>query len=141
MRNLIIFGIVCAFLGAAMFLGHKSGSDVPKKSKASSSSQGAIPSIGRIQILNGCGTPGMSWIAADELRASGFDVKNDGIGNADFYNYQSTLIIARTQDMSIARQVGVAMALDPDNVFLFRTSDDRFDVTVILGADYQRKSR
>jgi hypothetical protein len=138
MRNVIIFSIVCAVLGGAMLLGKQKRET---HTTAPISVGTAIPSIGRIQVLNGCGTPGLSWIAVDELRQAGFDVKNDGIGNAEVFNYPSTFVISRILDMSIALQVGATMHLSSDKVFLLRTKDDRFDVTVILGADYQRKNR
>ena len=73
----------------------------------------------------------------EELRKSGFDVKNDGIDNASSFNYDQTLVASRTKDMRIARQVGKALDLDKDRVLLMRDGQERFDVTVIVGSDLQ----
>jgi hypothetical protein len=99
-----------------------------------------VPHIGKIQILNGCGIAGCAGQAADILRARGFDVKNDGIGNATSFNYPFTIVVARTRDMDIARQVGKSLNVAPDRIMLIRNGDNRFDITVILGTDFKGKT-
>jgi hypothetical protein len=96
-----------------------------------------IPSVGKVQVLNGCGAGGAAGIVADFLRSKKFDVKN--IGNAPMSNYQTTLVASRTRDMSIARMV--AAALNTDEVFLMRTGDAMYDVTVYVGADFKERAR
>ena len=93
----------------------------------------AVPHIGRIQVLNGCGTGGSARLIAEYLRKNNFDVKN--IGNADNWNYPETLVIARTADTTIATQV--ARVLHTGNLVMMRTSDEtQYDATVIVGPDY-----
>jgi hypothetical protein len=92
-----------------------------------------IPSIGRIQVLNGCGVPGAANIMADFLRKNRFDVKN--IGNAVASSYQKTIIASRNKDISIANQI--ASVLKTDAVILLRNGDDMYDVTIYVGSDYK----
>ena len=98
-------------------------------------SSSVVPYIGRIQVLNGCGTGGSAHLIAEFLRKKHFDVKN--IGNADNWNYPETLIIARTGDTTIAVQV--AKALNTRNMVMIRNQENIFDVTVIVGPDYRER--
>jgi hypothetical protein len=96
-----------------------------------------VPTIGRIQVLNGCGVEGAADKMTDFLRAKKFDVTNTG--NAASWNYQFTLIISHTKDMTIARQI--AAALNTDHIVLIRKADRTYDVTVIIGPDYGERIR
>jgi hypothetical protein len=119
-----------------MAVGMRSADALPEQKKGSDTSLG-IPSVGKVQVLNGCGAGGAASIVAEFLRENKFDVKN--IGNAPMSNYQSTLVASRARDMSVARQV--AGALHTDNVFLMRTQDTLYNVTVYVGADYKERAR
>jgi hypothetical protein len=138
MRNLTLFGIIIALLIVAIILGRNLS---PGRAESSDATADSVPHIGRVQLLNGCGIDGIAWRAADVLRKNGFDVKNDGIGNAETFNYPATMVISRTKDMTVAQRIGKALRVEPDKVMLIRTPDDRFDVTVILGADIEGKLR
>jgi LytR cell envelope-related transcriptional attenuator len=135
-KNPFILCSVCAFLVVAMVVGMRSAVALPEQKNAVDMSQN-IPSIGKVQVLNGCGAGGAASIVADFLRAKKFDVKN--IGNAPMSNYQSTLVASRARDMSVAKQV--AGALNTDAVFLMRSQDTLYNVTVYVGADYKDRAR
>ena len=136
MKNAIILCTVCTVLIVAVAVGMRSADTVPEQKNAGDLYQG-IPSVGKVQVLNGCGTDGAASVVAEFLRSKKFDVKN--IGNAPVSNYQSTLVASRTKDMSIARQV--AGSLHTDDVFLMRTQDTLYNVTVYVGADYKDRTR
>lgn len=133
MKNLAVFFLVAVIIGLAMIVGRAVTDRHSPTPSPSGSAQ--IPSIGRLQILNGSHCDKGAWRVADMLRKKGFDVKNDGIGNAMSFNYPQTLIISRTTDTKNARQVGQALQLAADRVIIMRNGEERFDVTVILGAD------
>jgi len=107
MRNIILFVTVAAVIIAAMLIGDTRsrvsampvapsvGAGVDTSSSLSSTISPpptkaaptptakqlpAVPSIGSIQVLNGCGAEGAANRVADFLRAKGFDVKD--LGNA-----------------------------------------------------------
>ena len=96
-----------------------------------------VPSIGSVQVLNGCGAEGAADRMTDFLRAKKFDVKN--IGNAPSWNYPFTLVISHTKDMTVAQLV--ARALNTDRCVLMRKDDRTYDVTVVIGPDYGEKMR
>jgi hypothetical protein len=96
-----------------------------------------VPSIGRIQVLNGCGVEGAADKMTDFLRAKKFNVTNTG--NAPSWNYQFTLIISHIKDLTIARQI--AAALTTDHIVLIRKDDRTYDVTVVIGPDYGERIR
>jgi LytR cell envelope-related transcriptional attenuator len=135
-KNVIILCAACTVLIVAMAVGMRSAAPQQIK-KIPVESGPAVPSIGKIQVLNGCGAGGAANIVAEFLRVRKFDVKN--IGNAPMSNYQTTLIASRTRDMTIARQV--AQTLNTDAVLLMRTQDTVYNVTVYVGADYKEHVR
>ena len=92
----------------------------------------SIPHIGAVQILNGCGVKGVAQKIGDILRRKGFDVKE--IGNAPDWNYEKTIVAARTRDMSVAGMV--AEALRTENIIQLYNKSKMFDVTVFVGRDY-----
>ena len=131
MKNVFVFLALCGVLVVAMVLGSRR-----EISHALSRSHNiTIPTIGSIQILNGCGVAGAANKVADFLRGRGFDVKN--IGNASTSNYPFTLVVSRKKDMAIARQV--AEALSTEKIILMRNGNDRYDATVFIGSDFSER--
>ena len=78
MRNFIIFLSFCFFVLFTKFIGTKRFPIPDEKGngeKKITSPAPAIPNIGRIEVLNGCGIPGAAGKVADFLREKQFDVK------------------------------------------------------------------
>ena len=87
----------------------------------------------RIQILNGCGAPGIARRVANCMRNKGYDVRETG--NATRFNYSKSQVICRVDDASLARltadDLGVAeISVDPDPTLV------DVEVTIILGNDH-----
>jgi hypothetical protein len=83
-----------------------------------------------IEVLNGCGHPGIAERVSEMLRDHGFDVMF--IGNADDFDHVSTLVVDRSGDRSKA--LAVARVLDGASV-IYQTSSSTFvDATVIIGS-------
>jgi hypothetical protein len=146
-KNLPSLVSICAICITALIIGiirspdrYKAGlPPEPAKTDPSLQEQIAarVPSIGRIQVLNGCGIDGAADKMTDFLRKNRFNVANTG--NASSWNYQFTLVISHIKDMTIARQI--AATLSTDRVVLMRKEDRAYDVTVILGSDFEERIR
>lgn len=141
-KNITVFGVISAILFTATLFGIYRSSPTPVKDNLSIQKQVAektekVPYIGKIQVLNGCGEPGAANVVADSLRKKSFDVKD--IGNAPTSNYESTIVISRTRDMTIAKQV--AEVFNTNRCILIRNEDLPYDVTVIIGRDYKERIR
>jgi LytR cell envelope-related transcriptional attenuator len=130
MNNLIILIIICIFCAVAMYVGTTKISVQPASNKDTTVI--AVPEIGSIEILNGCGAEGAATKVADYLRANNFDVKY--LGNADTWNYPFTMVISRNRNDSVAQQV--AGILKTDKIVRIRKNDNTYDVTVVIGPDY-----
>ena len=63
--------------------------------------------IVRVEVLNGCGTPGLAKKVTDFLRIKGFDVVN--VGNAENFEFPETIVVDRVGEMSNAWKVARAM--------------------------------
>lgn len=132
MRRIIgLFILFCSVVIVAIYLGSHKPMAVQKQ-KSEISVKTTIPSIGRVEVLNGCGTSGAANEVASFLRDNGIDVK--AVDNAHYWNYPYTIIASRIKDMHIAEQI--AAILKTDKVIMLRTSNDLYDVTVFIGSDY-----
>ena len=142
MKNAAILLVTCLVLIIAMVAGLRGPSVKGETQSETSAPQKSedlqkIPWIGKIQVLNGCGVDGAANVVAEYLRSKKFDVKN--IGNAPTGNYKATLVVSRKKDQAMARQV--AGALGTSAVFILRTRDEMYDVTVFVGADFKERVR
>lgn len=136
MRNVTAFITLLLILGAAILVGLNTGNPAPKSAEPANTH--TVPSVGRIQVLNGCGINGAAGAVADYLRSRGFDVKDiddarDENG-AKVWNYDTTIVVSRKKNMEIAR--AVSKALGTGKLILLRNDDIMYDVTVYLGEDF-----
>lgn len=135
MRNFIIFLSLCFFVLFIIFIGIKRfpiADENGNEEKKIASPVPTIPSIGRIEVLNGCGIPGAAGTVADFLREKRFDVKN--IENAPSWNYPYTIVVSRTKDRSTAEQV--CAVLNTDKLIILRTGEELYNVSVFIGSDF-----
>ena len=86
----------------------------------------------RVEVLNAGGVTGLASRATDHLRDRGFDVV--AFGNAGTSEFGRTVVLARTPDVSDAREV--AAALGVDSVAVEPDPQLFLDVTVMLGRDW-----
>lgn len=96
-----------------------------------------VPNTGQIQILNGCGKSGAAEQFRNYLTDRGFDIIE--FGNAGSWNYAHTLVIARTANEPVARDL--ARVLETDNLIHLSDPLALVDATVIIGKDYEELSK
>lgn len=95
------------------------------------------PNTGQIQILNGSGKSGVAEGFRDYLTRLGFDVID--FGNARKWNYENTLVIARAESDTVARDM--ARALGTPRLLHLRRTTTLVVATVIIGKDYEELMR
>ena len=89
---------------------------------------------GSIQLLNGCGAGKVTEEIREKLMVDGFDVVETG--NADFWNFEETIIAVRNPHWPYAQQL--AKTLKTNNIILLENSDKLMDATVYIGRDYKK---
>lgn len=94
-----------------------------------------IGKIIQLEVLNGCGVPGLANTFTSALRKNGFDVVETG--NFKNFDMTETVVIARTTDEKNARRVAEALGIRPENVFVEASEDFYLDATVVIGSDYE----
>ncbi|SMO60940.1 LytR C-terminal domain-containing protein [Fodinibius sediminis] len=94
-----------------------------------------IGKIIQLEVLNGCGVPGLANTFTSALRKNGFDVVETG--NFKNFDMTETVVIARTRDPKNAQRVADALGIDPENVFIEASEDFYLDATVVIGSDYK----
>lgn len=95
--------------------------------------------IGRIiqlEVLNGCGVPGIANNFTGLLRDNGFDVVETG--NFERFDVQETMVISRSSSLDNARRVALALGVSEENIIREESPHFYLDVTVVLGSDYEQ---
>jgi flagellar biosynthesis/type III secretory pathway M-ring protein FliF/YscJ len=94
-----------------------------------------IGDVIQLEVLNGCGVPGLANNFTSSLRKSGFDVVETG--NFKNFDMQNTVVIARTFDKENAQRVAKALGISPEHVFIEASEDFYLDATVVIGSDFK----
>ncbi|MDZ7658876.1 LytR C-terminal domain-containing protein [Fodinibius sp.] len=94
-----------------------------------------IGDIIQLEVLNGCGVPGLANDFTSALRKNGFDVVETG--NFKNFDMQNTVVIARTFSTDNAKRVADALGIAEEHVFIEASEDFYLDATVVIGSDYK----
>lgn len=94
-----------------------------------------VSNVIQLEVLNGCGIPGMATRFTDSLREYGFDVVETG--NFDHFNVERSFVISRSGQMENALRVAKAIGIPENNVLIEEATDFYLDVTLIIGADFE----
>lgn len=94
-------------------------------------------SVIRVQVLNGCGVPGIAKRARDWLVRRNYEVRD--MGNADRMDYRQTLLIDRKGDRVAAMKLAEHLNLPHSRIStrLIPSGLD-FEVTLVIGKDYRQ---
>lgn len=95
-----------------------------------------ISEIIQMEVLNGCGVPGIANAYTSLLRSNGFDVVETG--NFETFDLQETIVISRSGVMDNAYRVANALGISEENVIRESSPDFYLDVTVVIGHDYEK---
>ncbi|MFC1619791.1 LytR C-terminal domain-containing protein [Candidatus Neomarinimicrobiota bacterium] len=87
-----------------------------------------------VEVLNGCGIPGVAEQFTDYLRDRGYDVVR--FTNAQRYDYPRTLVVNRGTEFTQARLVAQTMGVESNAVENMPDPSLQLDVTIVLGQDY-----
>jgi len=94
-----------------------------------------VTNIIQLEVLNGCGVPGMATRYTDKIREFGFDVVETG--NFDHFNVEHSFILSRSGSLENAYRVAQAIGVDEGRVIIEESPDFYLDVTLVIGADYE----
>jgi polyisoprenyl-teichoic acid--peptidoglycan teichoic acid transferase len=92
-----------------------------------------LPSLPKVEVLNGSGIAGSAQKVAEELQHRGYEVVS--VGNADSFDYASSEVISRKTDPQMAKQI--AGIINTSVIRQESSEDARPGVTVIVGKDCQ----
>lgn len=94
-----------------------------------------VSNVIQLEVLNGCGIPGLATEYTGTLRGYGFDVVETG--NFDHFNMEKSVVIARSNHTENAERVARALGIDEEQILREVSGEFYLDVTLILGADYE----
>lgn len=95
-----------------------------------------ISNIIQIEVLNGCGVPGIANAYTGLLRKNGFDVVETG--NFETFQLEETVIISRSGVKDNAYRVARALGVAENKVIIESSPDFYLDVSVIIGHDFEK---
>ncbi len=94
-----------------------------------------ISDVIQIEVLNGCGVPGLADRFTTTLREYGFDVVETG--NFENFDMRKTVVIARNKNRQNALRVARALGIKEENVLIEESRDFYLDATLVIGANYK----
>lgn len=128
----VTVGLAAAFLVSAMAeVGRNRSGDATAALDGDVRTLPAAAPI-RVEVLNGAGVGGLARQATERLRGGGFDVVF--FGNAARFDHARSLVLDRTGNITMARAVAAALAID--SVATAVDSTLFLDATVVLGGDW-----
>ncbi|MFH1679660.1 MAG: LytR C-terminal domain-containing protein [Candidatus Eisenbacteria bacterium] len=126
---LVTFGLIALYL---IPLSTKVVQERGDRSEIAESASSIVPSEPvTVQVLNGCGEPGLALDVSRYLRERGCDVVE--MGNADHFHHEETKIIARSGDLASAERVRAVLGFG--EVSSSPDPDLLLEVTLVVGAD------
>lgn len=93
-----------------------------------------ISKVIQVEVLNGCGVPGIASKYTHLLRKNGFDVVESG--NFDNFDVTHTFVIDHSGHLENARRVARALGVDYKRVIEESSKDYYLDATIVVGSDY-----
>lgn len=96
----------------------------------------------RLQVLNGCGQPGLAGVYADKLAAfkdGEMEIKIVDTDNFELKKVAESFIISRLDDKKAARLLAQKIGLDPSKV-TYKPLENNYrhvSATLVLGEDYK----
>ena len=87
-----------------------------------------------IEVLNGAAQAGIAQNTADYLLKNGFNVVS--VGNADRYNYDTTIIYDYTGRYYTTRWLSEKFNLRPQSIVSLRDPNSNVDVRIVVGGDF-----
>lgn len=100
-----------------------------------SESSTLISDVIQIEVLNGCGVPGLATQFTSKLRENGFDVVESG--NFETFDIRKTLVIDRSGNLDNALKVARALGVHDDQVIQEISPHYYLDASVVIGSDYE----
>lgn len=101
------------------------------------------PVILQVEVMNGCGVPGIANTFTDFLRENGIDVVRTGnyeeeeFGRPNF-NVDRTVIIDRRGKLKNSVRIAQVMGLNEDRVIQQVNQAYLIDATIVLGRDFRQ---
>jgi len=89
----------------------------------------------RVEVLNGCGEPGLAKEVARFLREHGLDVVNGEGSNASHFNFLESIVVDRCGDLEKARYVAKVLGIRNCIQQIYEEGYHIEEVTVVLGKD------
>jgi len=94
----------------------------------------SLDRIPTVEVLNGCGYPGIAEKFTDLLRSKNFDVVK--IGNFSSFDIDTTFVIDRLGEKKYALAVAESMKIPAENVIQHFNKNYFLDVTFVIGKDF-----
>ncbi len=127
---------LAAALGVLAVLAYALGGRLLEQRRPAPAPASAAPApVVQVEVVNGCGVPGLAADVRSYLRAAGFDVV--GVGDARPYRQKQTLVIDRGGGPEAARRVAAALGVASERVQHEPRPEEYLDASVVLGMDYK----
>lgn len=131
--------IVITFIVVLIYVGSMTVRITTGVSKTIESSTHTV----RLQILNGCGSPGLAGNTADLLadyKDDELEIKIVDTDNFEVRKVAESFVISRLEDKTAAKKLAEKISLDPSRV-IYKSLENNYrhvTATLVLGEDHKK---
>ena len=133
-KNKVIFSLNILLTVIAVFLIYAIVTDIPFTRTENQIEKDKLDKIPTVEILNGCGYPGVADRFTDKLRSKNFDVVK--IGNFTSFDVDTSFVIDRCGIKKYAIAVAESLGIPTKNVIQHFNKNYFLDVTFVIGKDF-----
>ena len=90
----------------------------------------------QIDVINGCGAPGVGQTVTEYARSLGYDIVE--MKNYKNFNQDESLVIDRSGKPEAARLLADRLGIDPTNIVQEISRDYFVTASIVIGKDYRR---
>lgn len=128
---LVLGAVVVVFVASGLY----KGCAEPVDARRAINSTDLIGDYIQVEVLNGCGEPGLASAMTDYLRKRGFDVVSNG--NFERFDVERTHVLNRVDDPAPVRQVSRALGLSETSIIVQPDPGLFVEASVVIGCDYE----
>jgi LytR cell envelope-related transcriptional attenuator len=146
--RIIDFLLIVISLAVLVFIGsfalkYTQGESAPATQGQTPPTQSSVSISVRMQVLNGCGTPGVAARFAKYMTDAGKpDFTIDVIDEKNFgsFKQEKTTLISRRAGSPVVERLAMKLGLPPEQV-TYKELEDNFldiDYSLVVGSDYEK---
>jgi hypothetical protein len=132
--GIILNVFIILLTGVVLFMSYSIYLKITSNNTPPPDDQQKAAEIVQLEVLNGCGTPGVAEKFTDYLRSRNFDVVSRG--NYRSFEIDNSFVIDRTGNIANAEKVADILGINRKYIIQQMNNEYFLDVSLVIGRDF-----